>query len=181
MLRNFLILIFLGFSFAGCDRIYGLLHKPGGEERKILGEYTFNEYSLKVEELQKILRLFGYPVSRVDGKFGSSTRDAVGKFQMDEGLEVTRFVDKATWERMQSYVKTSLVYKLEANVMGFQRALKKAGFISGKLDGRMGPQTRDALRAFQRTKGLKADGVIGLKTIKALLPYLEGKKKEESP
>ena len=173
MIRRFLLFLFLMLPLCGCDRIYGLLHKPGGEERQILGEYTFNEYSIKVEELQKILRLFGYPVSRVDGKFGPSTRVAVAKFQEDEALEVTRFVDKATWARMQSYVKTSLVHKFEVNVMGLQRALKKAGFISGKLDGRMGPQTREALRAFQQANGLKADGLIGLKTIKALLAYKE--------
>ncbi len=102
-------------------------------------------------------------------------------FQEDEGLEVTRFVDKATWERMQSYVKTSLVHKFEINVMGLQRALKKAGFISGKLDGRMGPQTREALRAFQRANGLTADGMIGLKTIKALSSYFQENKKESIP
>lgn len=176
MLMRFLVLLCVLFPLGGCDRIYGLLHKPGGEERQILGEYTFNEYSPRVEELQKILRLFGYPVSRVDGKFGPSTRTAVAKFQEDEGLEVTRFVDKATWERMQSFVKTSIVHKFEINVMGLQRALKKAGFMSGKLDGRMGPQTREALRSFQRANGLKADGLIGLKTIRALVAYQEEKK-----
>ena len=75
MLQKSILFVFLVLFSAGCDRIYGLLHKPGGEERQILGEYTFNEYNVRVEELQKILRLFGYPVSRVDGKFGPSTRD----------------------------------------------------------------------------------------------------------
>ena len=84
----------------GCDRIYGLLHKPGGEERAILGGVQFNEYNPRVEQVQKYLRILGYHVGRPDGKFGAGTRDAVAKFQADEAIEVTRFVDKATWARI---------------------------------------------------------------------------------
>ncbi|MBF0569263.1 MAG: peptidoglycan-binding protein [Candidatus Omnitrophica bacterium] len=168
---RFPILFFLflvGLTASGCDRLYGFLHKPGGEERQILGEYTFNEYNAKVEELQRTLRLFGYTIGRPDGKFGSSTRVAVAKFQADEDLEVTRFVDKATWERMQTYLKLPLVHKFEVNVKAVQKALIKAGFDPGKADGRGGSQTREALRQFQRSKGLKADGLMGLKTLKVL-------------
>jgi len=154
-----------------CDRIYGFLHKPGGEERAVLGSVVFNEYNPKVEELQKYLKLFGYALSRADGKFGASTREMVAKFQEDENLPVTRFVDKATWGRIQEYVQSPLVHKQEINVKALQSALKKAGFFFGKADGRMGPQTREAVKAFQKAHDLHADSLIGLKTIKALLPY----------
>ena len=56
---------------------------------------------------------------------------------------------------------------------GIERALKEAGFFSGQPDGIMGPQTREALRQFQQAKGLKADGMPGVKTLKALLDQRE--------
>jgi peptidoglycan hydrolase-like protein with peptidoglycan-binding domain len=163
-------------SFCGCDRLYGVLHKPGGEEREILGAVVFNEYNPRVEELQTILRLFGYNLGRIDGKFGASTREVVARFQEEEELTVTRFVDQATWGRIQEYVQSPLIHKLGINAKVLQTALRKAGFFNGKPDGSMGPQTRAAVKEFQRAKGLPADGLIGLKTIKALLPYVSEKK-----
>jgi membrane-bound lytic murein transglycosylase B len=39
-----------------------------------------------------------------------------------------------------------------------QTALNDRGFAAGSADGQMGPATRQALRAWQRTRGLPADG-----------------------
>jgi peptidoglycan hydrolase-like protein with peptidoglycan-binding domain len=167
-----LFLIILLPVGTGCDRIYGLLHKPGGEERVILGNVQFNEYNPKVEDVQKYLRILGYHIGRPDGKFGAGTRDAVAKFQGDEGIEVTRFVDKATWAQLQYYVQSPLVKKDVLSGQAVQKALVKAGYDPGRLDGQLGPQTKSALRKFQKEHQLTADGVIGLKTIKALLQYL---------
>jgi peptidoglycan hydrolase-like protein with peptidoglycan-binding domain len=171
--RWLLPLVFL--ALCGCDRLYGFLHKPGGEEREILGAVIYNEYNPKVEELQKIFRLLGYTLGRTDGKFGASTREVVARFQQEEGLKVTRFVDKVTWGRIQEYVQSPLIHKLGINVKALQTALRKAGFFYGKVDGSMGPQTREAVKAFQQANNLTADGLIGLKTIKALLPYVSEK------
>jgi peptidoglycan hydrolase-like protein with peptidoglycan-binding domain len=172
MMPRILLTVFLMFAFTGCDRIYGLIHKPGGEEREILGAFVFNEYSEKVEALQGLLKAFGYPLNKPDGRFGATTREAVAKFQADEGLEVTRFVDKATWARMRQYADVFLTAKNEVNGRALQAALKKAGFLSGKIDGQIGPKTREALKAFQGAQGLAADGRMGLRTMKGLLPYL---------
>jgi len=53
-----------------------------------------------------------------------------------------------------------------------QAALKKAGFYSDKIDGKPGPKTKKAVKAFQKAKGLTADGVVGPKTWKELSKYL---------
>ncbi|MBF0386971.1 MAG: peptidoglycan-binding protein [Candidatus Omnitrophica bacterium] len=166
-----LLLIVLLLPAAGCDRLYALLHKPGGEERQILGAFEFNEYNAKVEEVQKILKSFGYSIGRPDGKFGASTREAVARFQADEGLKVTRFVDKDTWAGMQAVLQSPLFKKGELDGRAVQKALVKAGFGVGKIDGQLGRRTREALKGFQASQGLAADGQIGLKTIKALLKY----------
>lgn len=49
-----------------------------------------------------------------------------------------------------------------------QRALKKAHFDPGPVDGEYGPKTAAAVAAFQLTKGLVPDGEAGSKTMKAL-------------
>ena len=54
-----------------------------------------------------------------------------------------------------------------------QIALQKSGFYKGKIDGKIGPQTRQAIREFQKAKGLKVDGVVGQKTWNELKKYLE--------
>jgi len=42
-----------------------------------------------------------------------------------------------------------------------QTALRELGYDPGKLDGRWGPRTANALRVFQRDEGIRADGVFG--------------------
>ena len=53
-----------------------------------------------------------------------------------------------------------------------QKALKNAGFYSGAIDGKLGPKTKKAIEAFQKAKGLKADGRVGSKTWSELEKYL---------
>ncbi len=49
-----------------------------------------------------------------------------------------------------------------------QRALKKAGFFKGRVDGKFGPVTAKALKRFQKANGLRADGVVGKMTLAKL-------------
>jgi uncharacterized protein (TIGR02594 family) len=49
-----------------------------------------------------------------------------------------------------------------------QKTLFASGFDPGPIDGIWGRRTIDAVRAFQRTRDLKADGVFGPKTSRAL-------------
>lgn len=53
-----------------------------------------------------------------------------------------------------------------------QTALKNASFYSGEVDGKIGPMTRKAIREFQTSKGLTADGKVGPKTWVELEKYL---------
>ncbi|PIP19163.1 MAG: hypothetical protein COT38_02880 [Candidatus Omnitrophica bacterium CG08_land_8_20_14_0_20_41_16] len=53
-----------------------------------------------------------------------------------------------------------------------QVALQKAGFYKAKIDGKIGPQTKEAIKAFQKAKGLKPDGVAGDQTWDELNKYL---------
>ncbi|MFN7134490.1 MAG: peptidoglycan-binding protein, partial [Myxococcales bacterium] len=53
-------------------------------------------------------------------------------------------------------------------VLRLQKALLAAGFSPSGLDGRFGPKTEAALRAFQRARGLTVDGRAGPQTWAAL-------------
>jgi len=55
--------------------------------------------------------------------------------------------------------------------ISIQKALKSAGYYDGALDGKIGPGTRKAIKAFQQDNGLTADGVVGRETWKKLQAY----------
>jgi peptidoglycan hydrolase-like protein with peptidoglycan-binding domain len=63
---------------------------------------------------------------------------------------------------------------MKATPKRIQQALKNAKFYSGAADGKIGKRTRDAIKAFQRANGLKADGVVGGQTWVKLRRYLDG-------
>lgn len=62
--------------------------------------------------------------------------------------------------------------KSKDRVKQIQTALQKAGFYRGEIDGKLGAQTKRAIIAFQKSKGLKPDGVVGPRTWEALEKYL---------
>ncbi|MEM9099734.1 MAG: peptidoglycan-binding protein [Pseudomonadota bacterium] len=57
-----------------------------------------------------------------------------------------------------------------AEVLLLQRSLALAGFSPRGLDGRFGPGTERAVRAFQRANRLMVDGMVGPKTWERLAP-----------
>jgi hypothetical protein len=55
-----------------------------------------------------------------------------------------------------------------ARLRQVQERLQAAGFSPGPLDGRLGPQTRTALRRYQQRKGLPVTGTPDPQTLRAL-------------
>ena len=55
-----------------------------------------------------------------------------------------------------------------ASVVELQQLLRNAGFNPGAIDGIFGQGTQSAVIAFQRSKGLTPDGVVGVATWTAL-------------
>jgi murein L,D-transpeptidase YcbB/YkuD len=58
------------------------------------------------------------------------------------------------------------------NIRDIQTALKNAGFYEGKVDGIKGSETKKAIRLFQKSNGLREDGVVGPKTWELLSRYV---------
>jgi len=175
-LRYLLFILILFFS--GCDRIYALLDKRGAEELKLVGTTDVYKANPTVQEIQTLLKLYGYTPGRIDGVLGPGTRRAIEKFQQDNNLEITRFADKPTWEKLSAFKDNQLVVNNALNIQLIQTLLQKAGFKVGKADGNFGPRTQAAVKSFQKANGLKADGKIGYKTLSKLAEFLIDENKQ---
>lgn len=55
---------------------------------------------------------------------------------------------------------------------GVQDALTKLGYDPGKVDGKDGPNTQKAVREFQAAATIKIDGIVGPETRQALVDEL---------
>jgi hypothetical protein len=86
-----------------------------------------------------------------------------------------RAQEKETLTGRSSKKKIPGEVKCRPNIRQIQIALTNAGYNPGAIDGKMGKQTKEALKAFQKANNLTSDGRPGKKTWDLLGPYLEKK------
>lgn len=173
---NYILNIFFLISIlflGGCDIIYRYLDKEGAEEKELVGEVMLYETNPTIEEIQYLLDIYGYSVGKPDGILGTQTRNAVEKFQRDNGIEPSRFVDKETWAKLIIFKQNGFIEQNKLSIKQVQLALNYAGYEAGKVDGKMGPKTKEAIVEFQKGNGLEADGKVGYKTLEALNFYIK--------
>lgn len=123
-----------------------------------------------VYTLQYLLRHRGYSLS-VDGDFGPGTNSAVRSFQSSRGLTVDGVVGGNTWEALIVTVRQG---DNNNAVRAVQDQLKNAYGYNLTLDGDFGPGTLNAVKSFQSSRGLGADGVVGQNTWHALVTGASG-------
>lgn len=113
----------------------------------------------RVTTMQYLLRSRGYSLA-ADGSFGPASKSAVTSFQSSRGLAADGICGPQTWEAL-------VVTVSEGNtgdaVRGAQTALSARGY-SVSVDGVFGSGTKSAVVSFQSSRGLTADGVVGLNT-----------------
>jgi len=166
-----------------------------GSEEQLIG--LLSRHNPRVEEIQQILKDADFNPGSVDGMMGAQTRGAIREFQKASQLRSTGKIDSATWSALNKEkevlqheqkigVSADVVKKTELHgeiagprlktkdrIKHIQIALKKAGFYQGEIDSKIGPKTKKAITDFQRSKRLKSDGVVGLKTWEELSKYLK--------
>ncbi|MDP2912243.1 MAG: peptidoglycan-binding protein [Candidatus Omnitrophota bacterium] len=189
--KNIILAALVLISFYGCNIVPKSVQYQREEEKLIGSTDIINP---KIEEVQVILKSEGYEPGNTDGRMGKETRDAIKAFQESIGLKSTGYIDKTTLtqledsRRAKEILESKKDYALKAkeskgkagaNKAEFkpagkdiQTALKNAGFDPGKIDGKMGPRTRQAIKDFQKSKGLVPDGVVGPKTWNLLGKHL---------
>ncbi len=152
----------------------------GGRDDFVTIELNANEARV-AEVQQKLIDLYYmvYPDTK-DGKpttttfFGSITSAAVRVFQSRNDLPETGKVDKATYDKLMS--KDAKAYIMHQGdkcemVKQIQLLLKEKGYLEAEATGQCGEKTIEAVKAFQKAKGLTQDGNAGPGTLKELLGY----------
>jgi peptidoglycan hydrolase-like protein with peptidoglycan-binding domain len=127
----------------------------------------------EVEYLQRQLEAAGFFEGPVGCMFDARTKAAVMAFQRARGLEVNGIVGPRTWAALDARRGTGLRPVLkrgdcEPAVLVLQKVLAAHGFEPGSQEGLFCAKTERAVLAFQRAKGLEADGIVGPRTWNAL-------------
>jgi peptidoglycan hydrolase-like protein with peptidoglycan-binding domain len=124
----------------------------------------------KVKTLQCILNFLGAnPMLQIDGKFGPKTETAVKAYQSSHGLVQDGIVGPKTWGTLLD-IKQIMMSSEGVAVKILQCSLNSEGAVPVlKVDGKFGPLTRDAVKAYQSSHGLVQDGIVGPKTWHRLL------------
>jgi len=138
---------------------------------------------LDVQYTQDRLKELHYYTGASDGQYGSGTEAAVRAFQKNNGLTVDGKVGSKTAqvlfsdgalgsEELAPSVPSddrTLREGMEGeDVAAVQARLQQLGYYAGKLDGKYGSGTIEAVKAFQARNKLTVDGVCGPNTIMVL-------------
>ena len=99
----------------------------------------------------------------------NSLRETLNRMEMD--------MQSAASQDLANRRKTVSVPKSRPSAKQIQTALANAGYNPGQIDGRIGRQTKDAIKAFQKANNLPADGRVGKNTWAVLKVYLNKKVK----
>lgn len=124
--------------------------------------------------LQVALRAEGLYSGSIDGVMGPGTSRAVARLQLQRRIAVDGVPGRATRRalgRRGRPLVGSRAIRIGArgwDVAALQFSLGAHGFPSGPVDGGFGARSESALRRFQRWAGLRADGIAGPGTRRAL-------------
>jgi hypothetical protein len=146
------------------------------------------------KRLQALLAVAGFVASNTfddqhspDGLFGTGTENAVKEFQRSRGLKANGVVEGPTWSALlggrilpvlqQTWPDDKRPYTA---AKWMQALLAIQGFVASNTfddqhspDGKFGPGTAEAVRAFQAARGLTVDGAVGRRTWAELLGVTE--------
>lgn len=141
-----------------------------------------NSKGTDVRNLQQDLTTLGYYWAEITGNFGAKTETAVRRFQEENGLTADGVAGTKTLNAIAAAVARkggtpasggSAGTTLKLNSQGtkvsqLQTDLKQLGYYYAEITGNFGAKTEAAVKAFQKAKGLTADGVAGTKTLNAI-------------
>jgi peptidoglycan hydrolase-like protein with peptidoglycan-binding domain len=130
--------------------------------------------SAETAALQVALRGVGLYAGTIDGVTGPGTRTAVRRFQERHGLAADGVAGPATRSALGRRGRPAYGSRTLRNghagwdVAALQFRLAWHGFPSGTFDGGFGSHLEAAIRRFQASAGLTADGTAGPQTLRVL-------------
>ena len=148
---------------------------------------------------QEVLRLAGFDPGPANGVFGPGTRDAIRAWQASRGVAATGYLSVVDVRELglrvpapprvpppgpdrdvARMVEEALQLDGEAR-RSYQEVLRLAGFDPGPANGVFGPGTRDAIRAWQASRGVAATGYLTLLDVSVLLRLGGGGVRRDGP
>lgn len=130
----------------------------------------------KVYRLQNLLNLLGYNCGNADGSFGANTEKALKAFQKATKQTEDGIFGKNSYSAIKrALTTTKLVFKRGKKgdqVIALQNIINAYGHSCGSADGSFGPATENAVKSYQKSRGLAQDGKAGPKTIGTFVDYL---------
>lgn len=145
----FAVILFL-FSLAGCAT-------------------TRKQNVLESQGLKNQITVLEAQVQSKDEEI-NSLREALTKAQSEAKPE-------ATQETSNKKIRVIGEEKMRPSAKHIQMALKNAGYNPGRIDGKMGKQSKEAVKAFQKANNLKETGKADKETWGLLKEYLYKKSK----
>lgn len=137
--------------------------------------------------LQNKLKILGFYDASVTGSFDFVTEMAVENFQREYGLDITGIVNYETWEILFEETPSPFPVTVDESsrnlrvskptlrlgdrgeyVRELQNDLKQILYYDGEVNGIFDEETETAVKIFQTTNKLTANGVVGVDTWSAL-------------
>ena len=164
---SFLFLVSTLFLTTGCARNrqtreqVNMLHSQVISLTNEVARLNDDNQSLR-EEVRSLDSHHQQLISRMSS---SGTREGV----VSSARRIARNASEGSATVNNGIYRTPSGFELQATAI--QTALRGAGYYNGTVDGKIGPQTEEAVRRFQRENGLEPDGIVGRKTWEQLQSF----------
>jgi len=159
VLLRLLSIFILVIAFSGCATT-----KMKTQNEQIESRVTDLEKNVQAKDAQ-IVDL-QYQVKDLSSKIDSSKPAESDQVAKESMAQAEPFKISEVSDNLQ-------IIRVKVSPEKIQRALKAAGVYTGPMDGKIGSGTKAAIKEFQKSHGLKADGVLGKKTWEELKTYLK--------
>ena len=140
---------------------------------------TWESLKGRIATIQKALVNRGYNTGGTNGIAGALTYNAVISYQTDSGLITDGMVGNATLAHLG--ISSGNTYGTISSVLSIgstgsltnylQRILRFFGYLDVNVTGIFDDLTKTAVKSFQTSKGLDADGVVGPTTWNTIFSY----------
>lgn len=153
----------------------------------------------QIKQAQTILKDRSFYGGEQTGKLDDGTRDGLNKYQLAEDLKITGTLNKETLEKMSISLTDSQkgipkppkagsasdpakdkppVFRAnKGQIKEAQTLLKEKGFYRGDASGKLDEDTRQGLKKYQATIGIKVTGTLNRETLEKMSIQLTEKQK----
>lgn len=152
----------------------------------------------QIKQVQAILKERSFYNGEQSGKLDDTTRIGLQKYQLASDLKITGTLNKETLEKMnipltdsqkgipkppkpetaENGEKKPPIFRANKDqIKEAQTTLKGKGFYTGEANGELTEDTREGIRKYQATNGIKVTGTLNRETLEHMNVQLTEKQK----